>query len=91
MHIEGILRPRFAWIYFLSALAFFLIGMGVTILSVRADHQAARLRDEIRAQQKREKNLELEQSTLTRESRMRTFARERNLNRAAPASVIYLP
>ncbi len=75
----------------MSALAFFLIGMGVTILSVRADHQAARLRDEIRAQQKREKNLELEQSTLTRESRMRTFSRERNLNRAAPASVIYLP
>lgn len=91
MRIEGVLRPRFAWLYFLGSLTFFLFGMGVTILSVRADHEAARLRDEIRVQQKQEKNLELEQSMLTRESRIRTFAQEHNLNRAAPASVIYLP
>ncbi len=91
MRIERILHPRFAWIFFFCALLYFMGAMGVSILSVRADHEMARNRDEIRNQQKLLKSLQMEEAMLTREARIRSFARENDLKRVAPASVIYLP
>ncbi|MHB1605132.1 MAG: hypothetical protein ACYC9S_11370 [Leptospirales bacterium] len=91
MQIERILHPKFAWIFFFCALLYFMGAMGVSILSVRADHEMARNRDEIRNQQKLLKTLQMEEATLTREARIRSFSRENDLKRVAPASVIYLP
>ncbi len=66
-------------------------AMGVSILSVRADHEMARNRDDIRNQQKLLKSLQMDEAMLTREARIRSFSRDNDLKRVAPASVIYLP
>lgn len=91
MRLERLLHPRFAWIFFFCALLYFLGAMGVSILSVRADNEMVRNRDEIRKQEKLLKSLEMEEAMLTREVRVRNFSRDHGLKRVPPGTVVYIP
>lgn len=91
MRLERLLHPRFAWIFFFCALLYFLCAMGVSILSVRADNEMVRNRDEIRKQEKLLKSLEMEEAMLTREVRVRNFSRDHGLKRVPPGTVVYIP
>jgi cell division protein FtsL len=91
LRIERILHPRFAWVFFFFALLYFLGAMSVSILSVRADHEMARNRDEILNQKKLLKSLEVEEAMLTREARVREYSRTHGLKRVPPATVVYIP
>jgi cell division protein FtsL len=69
----------------------FLVAMSVSIEAVRVERNLAAMNDQIAKGRSREKILEESLIDLTKESRLRAYAKANHLTRALPAEVLYLP
>lgn len=80
-----------AFLFFLSGMAGFLIAMSVSIEAVQVERNLAAMNGLITKGQSREKILEDSLIDLTKESRLRAYAKSNQLTRALPSEVLYLP
>lgn len=84
-------RRSLAFLFFASGIGGLLLAMSVSIESVRIKRKVIVLNGEVVRAQSRAKELEEEVIGLTREARLRKYARDNQLKRALPAEVLYLP
>lgn len=80
-----------AFLFFVSGIIGLLGAMSVSIESVRIKRNITLLNREIVSKESRTKELEEDMIGLTKESRLRGYARANHLERALPAEVLYLP
>ena len=84
-------RRSLAFLFFVSGIMALLFAMSVSIESVRIKRRVTLLNEEVAKSESREKELEEEMISLTREARLRGYAHANHLERALPAEVLYLP
>lgn len=84
-------RRSLAFFFFVFGIFGLLGAMSVSIESVRVKRHVTLLNSEAARAESREKELEEDMIGLTRESRLRGYARANHLERALPAEVLYLP
>jgi cell division protein FtsL len=84
-------RRSLAFMFFVGGLLALLFAMSVSIESVRIKRRVTLLNEDIAKSESREKELEEEMISLTREARLRGYAHANHLERALPAEVLYLP
>lgn len=84
-------KRSWAFLFFVCGIFGLLLGMSVSIESVRVKRRVTLLNAEAARAESREKELEEDMIALTRESRLRGYARANHLERALPAEVLYLP
>ncbi len=84
-------KRSLAFLFFVCGILGLLVGMSVSIESVRVKRRVTLLNSEVAKAESREKELEEEMIALTREARLRGYARANHLERALPAEVLYLP
>jgi len=84
-------KRSLAFLFFVCGILGLLFAMSVSIESVRIKRRVTALNSEIAKSESREKEFEEEMIALTREARLRGYARANHLERALPAEVLYLP
>ena len=84
-------RRSLAFLFFVGGILALLFAMSVSIESVRIKRRVTLLNEEVAKSESREKELEEEMISLTREARLRGYAHANHLERALPAEVLYLP